>query len=79
MKTLSTTALSKELGLTSKELFDKLVELNLIYRKDDKWQLTTKGKEEGGKIISNEKYGDFIAWPEDFNPLTNPSSTLRYE
>lgn len=75
MKTLSTTALSKELGLASKELFDKLVELDLIYRKDDKWHLTAKGKKEGGKIISNEKYGEFVAWPEHFNPLTNVNSS----
>ena len=68
MKTLSTTALSKELGVSSKELFDKLVDLKLIYRKDEKWNLTDLGKQEGGAVISNEKYGDFIAWPEDFNP-----------
>jgi len=70
MKTISTTALSKELGINSKELFDKLVDLNLIYRKDEKWHLTSKGKDVGGKMVSNEKYGDFIAWPDNFDPLT---------
>lgn len=73
MKTLSTTALSKELGLPSKELFDKLVDLKLIYRKDEKWCLTDLGKQEGGTVISNEKYGDFIAWPENFNPFSMTS------
>lgn len=70
MKAISTTALSKELGVTSKELFDKLLELKLIYRKDEKWHLTDSGKEAGGNIIINEKFGDFIAWPENFNPFS---------
>ena len=70
MKSLSTTALSKELGVTSKELFDKLVDLKLVYRTEDKWCLTTDGVLAGGVIISNEKYGDFIAWPENFNPYS---------
>ncbi|HEV8079595.1 MAG TPA: hypothetical protein VGP43_02710 [Chitinophagaceae bacterium] len=79
MKTISTTALSKELGVTSKELFDKLVDLKLIYRKENKWSLTDKGKEAGGKIVANEQYGDFIAWPENLNPFSamdNSKSTL---
>ena len=69
MKTISTTSLSKELGLSSKELFDKLFSLDLICRQNDKWHLTTKGLDVGGKMISNEKYGDFIAWPENFSPF----------
>ena len=70
MKSISTTALSKELNVTSKELFDKLVELKLIYRNDEKWHLTDLGKDAGGSIITNEKFGDFIAWPENFNPFS---------
>jgi hypothetical protein len=69
MKTKSTTALSKELGLNSKELFDKLLSLELIYRKNDKWCLTSKGMDVGGKIISSVSYGEFIVWPENFNPF----------
>jgi hypothetical protein len=68
MKTISTTSLSKELGIPSKELFDKLVSLELIFRKNEKWHLTQKGVDVGGKMISNEKFGEFIAWPENFNP-----------
>ena len=79
MKTISTTALSKELGISSKELFDTLVDLKLIYRKEEKWHLTEKGKEYGGIVVPNEKFGDFIAWPEEFNPtidVNNPKATL---
>lgn len=69
MKTISTTSLSKELGLSSKELFDKLTSLELIVRKNDKWHLTPKGMDVGGKMISTEKFGEFIAWPENFSPF----------
>ncbi len=69
MKLISTTSLSKELGLSSKELFEKLVSLNFICRKDNKWQLKSIGVEYGGEILSNDKFGDFIAWPENFNPF----------
>lgn len=69
MKTISTTSLSKELGLSSKELFEKLMSIDLIYRENDKWHLTQKGMDVGGKMISTEKYGDFISWPETFNPF----------
>lgn len=75
MKTLSTTSLSKELGLSSKELFDKLVSLDLIFRKNDKWHLTPKGIDAGGKMISNEKFGEFIAWPENFSPFNIGDNT----
>lgn len=75
MKTLSTTAISKELGITSKELFDKLADLKLIFRQDHKWSLTPKGKDVGGLMISNEKYGEYIAWPEKFNPFSTADNS----
>lgn len=78
MKTISTTSLSKELGLTSKELFDKLASLDFIYRKDNKWHLTTKGINVGGRLILNDKYGEFIAWPENFNPFYNDISKKQF-
>ena len=55
MKTFSTTALSKELGISSKEVFDKLMQLKFIFRKDDAWHLTEQGKQAGGKITFSEK------------------------
>lgn len=69
MKTISTTALSKQLDIPSKELFEILVNRDLICRSNDKWLLTSKGKEFGGQMASSEKFGEFIVWPEDFNPI----------
>lgn len=69
MKKLSTTKLSEKLNVSSRDLFDTLVNKKLIYRKDDQWNLTKKGQEFGGELIFNQKYGEFIVWPSDFDPL----------
>ncbi len=37
MKQVSTTALSKSLGIPTKELFAQLLELGLIQKDDDVW------------------------------------------
>lgn len=70
MKKLSTTKLSKKLNISSRDLFDTLVNQKLIYRKDDQWNLTKKGQEFGGESIFNQKYGEFIVWPSDFDPFS---------
>jgi hypothetical protein len=62
-KFLSTTALSKEVGIASKELFSKFEKLNLIERKNDDWVLTSKGKDKGAQTKKGQ-YGEYIAWPE---------------
>ena len=69
MKKISTTALSKILEISSKELFDVLVNEKLIYHHDDKWNLTNKGQEFGGETIQSKNYGEYIVWPEDLNPF----------
>ena len=43
MKKLSTTAIAKQLGLSAKEAFDRLLEDGLVVRVDDQWQLTDEG------------------------------------
>lgn len=62
-KLLSTTALSKELGITTKELFTKFEKLNWIEKKNDEWILTYGGKSKGAETKKGQ-YGDYIAWPE---------------
>jgi hypothetical protein len=44
MKKISTTALSKIIGIPTKELFSKLSEYGLIEKKDDSWELKEEGK-----------------------------------
>lgn len=62
-KFLSTTALSKELGLSSKDLFSKFEKLNWIERRNEDWALTDFGKNKGAQIKKGQ-YGEYIAWPE---------------
>jgi len=45
---LSTSALAKLLGLSSKELFSKFTKDQLIEKKDEQWCLTNLGEKIGG-------------------------------
>lgn len=62
-KFLSTTALSKEVGISSKELFAKFEKMNLIERKNEDWVLTAKGTDKGAQTKKGQ-YGNYIGWPE---------------
>ncbi len=59
----SVTALSKEMNISSKELFARLEGLRWIARANDTWELTSLGKDKGGQMRKGQ-YGDFIAWPD---------------
>jgi hypothetical protein len=68
-KFLSTTALSKEVGIPSKELFVKFEKLNWIERKNEDWVLTASGKNKGA-LTKKGQYGEYIAWPDTiFNDI----------
>lgn len=67
MEFLSTSSLAKEHDLKSADLFDKLYTLGWIERKNDKWTLTTLGKQKGGQTRSTPKHGEFIVWPENIS------------
>lgn len=63
-KHISTTALARLLHKESKELFILLAQGGWMIKVDNHWQLTEKGKFEGGIYINHPKYGEYIAWPE---------------
>lgn len=67
IKYFSTTALSKEIDISSKELFRKFEQLNWIERKNNDWVLTNLGKKHGA-MIKKGQYGEFIAWPSSIIP-----------
>jgi hypothetical protein len=62
-KFLSATALSKELGISSKELTYKIEKLKWIEKKNEEWVLTSLGKSKGAEIKKGQ-YGEYIAYPE---------------
>ena len=63
VKLLSATAMSKEIGITSKELIAKFEKMNWIERKNEETILTILGKSKGAQIKKGQ-YGEYIAWPE---------------
>ncbi|HWV16885.1 MAG TPA: 4-alpha-glucanotransferase [Cellvibrio sp.] len=63
-KHISTSALARLLHKESKELFSLLAQGGWMVKVDNHWQLTEKGKFEGGIYINHPKYGEYIAWPE---------------
>ena len=77
VKYLSTTALSKELNLNVKEMFNIFLKNGFINRVDDNWVLTEKGIQIGGTIKKHPRVGEYIAWEEDlkdhsmFKPESN--------
>lgn len=63
-KHISTTALARLIQKESKELFILLAQGGWMVKVDNHWQLTEKGRFEGGIYINHPKYGEYIAWPE---------------
>jgi phosphatidylserine/phosphatidylglycerophosphate/cardiolipin synthase-like enzyme len=62
-KFLSATALSKELGMSGKDLQYKFEKLKWIEKKNEEWVLTSVGKSKGAEIKKGQ-YGEYIAYPE---------------
>ncbi|RKD90425.1 glycerol kinase [Mangrovibacterium diazotrophicum] len=64
---ISTTALSRDMGISSKELFETLSDLNLVYKQAGQWYLTQRGFDCGGEIAVHPQYGEYIVWPADLD------------
>lgn len=63
-KELSTSALAKELHVTTQSLFEKLAEMGLLSRVSNNWELTPAGKIKGGHIRKSKNFGRYLTWPE---------------
>lgn len=64
MKKISTSALAKQCGLNGKDIFSSLLKKGFIERKNDNWELTSSGQEQGGEVVASTKFGKYIVWPE---------------
>ncbi|EAR12954.1 hypothetical protein PI23P_10010 [Polaribacter irgensii 23-P] len=60
----TTKELSQETELSSRKINSILVDKNLMYKKNDDWFATKKGKEFGG-IEKEGQYGQFVIWPQE--------------
>ncbi|WP_324025585.1 phospholipase D family protein [Maribacter sp. BPC-D8] len=63
-KLLTTKELSHLTGLSSRKVNSWFTDNKLMYKKEDDWITTKKGKETGG-IEKNGQYGKFVVWPEN--------------
>jgi phosphatidylserine/phosphatidylglycerophosphate/cardiolipin synthase-like enzyme len=63
-KLLTTKELSQLTGLSSRKVNSWFTDNKLMYKKEDDWITTKKGKEVGG-IEKSGQYGKFVIWPED--------------
>ena len=61
---LTTNELSKLTGLSSRKINNWFTINKLMYKKDEDWITTKRGKEIGG-LEKEGQYGKFVVWPED--------------
>lgn len=79
VQSLSTSALAKKLGKTSRQMFAELEALGWIVREDEQWKLTAKGTFEGGDYRESKRFGTYVIWPAsviEHRALVNPDSQL---
>ena len=61
---LTTNELSQTTGISSRKINKWFSDNKLMYKKDDDWITTKKGKDIGG-IEKIGQYGQFVIWPEE--------------
>lgn len=65
---LTTAKLAQKLNLKTADLFVKLVEKGYLELKEDKYFLTSKGKESGGEFRTSHKFeGVYFLWVDTLN------------
>ena len=69
-KLLTTKELSQLTGLSSRKVNSWFTSNKLMYKKDEDWITTKKGKEIGG-IEKSGQYGKFVVWPEEVSSHLN--------
>lgn len=63
-KYISTTALSKQINISTSELFSYLSEIGWMERVNNAWTLTNTGKDKGGQFRSDSLRGTWVVWPD---------------
>jgi len=63
-KYISTTALSKQMNVSTSELFSYLNEIGWMERVNNAWTLTNTGKDKGGQYRSDSLRGTWVVWPD---------------
>lgn len=72
---ISTSALAKNLGVSAKEVVQRLLSLGLIEEKEGLKVITKIGFSSGAEYKESEKYGKYIVWPEEIDLRQETIST----
>lgn len=72
----SATAFAKEIGIPTKQIFEKLVNLGYVKKTDSEWKLTQTGIKSGGEYRESKKFGQFIVWPSNLD-LSGTKSAIK--
>ena len=74
-KKISTSALSKKLSLSSKDLFTRFEKRGWITGTGKGAELTDLGKKKGGEYTVSDKFGKYIVWPSEvfISDVDNPA------
>lgn len=62
---LTTSKAAKALGLTTKELTEKLIAGGLLEQEGSSYKLTSAGKDAGGEFRFSKRHGPYFIWPKD--------------
>ena len=66
-KKISSTALAKAKGVTTKAMFELLISAGYLHPNDGKSTLTKEGEAVGGEVVNSKRFGEYVVWPEDLN------------
>lgn len=67
-KLMKTKQLSEKTGISSRKVNSWFIDNKLMYKKNNEWYTTKKGKEQGG-IEKGGYYGQEVLWPEEISSL----------
>ncbi|MGC9271780.1 phospholipase D family protein [Acidiphilium sp.] len=60
---LTTAKLAAQLGMSTQDLFDRLVDTGLVEKKGEKYFVTEAGRAAGGRWMPGRTGGGYILWP----------------
>jgi phosphatidylserine/phosphatidylglycerophosphate/cardiolipin synthase-like enzyme len=62
---LTTGKLAKALGISTRDLYERLISCGYLERDGEQFRLTHTGEHAGGEFRFSKKYGPYFLWPKD--------------
>lgn len=77
IKKVSSTALAKSKGMTTKAMFELLTTAGYLSNSDGKSSLTKEGQAIGGEVVNSKRFGEYIVWPDDIHLGEAPAAIAK--